>query len=395
MIKVKVNNEYKDVVKIFCGGTLQKEIVKVWSREAQEYVYESSVEYTGTLPIAINANGDALLDYRIYGVSGGVGEPTENLIDASLSEQTIEIKPSTSYAVSRYIDTPGQSASDLRFGVYDENDVLLWSDYLGTWYGENIKVYDNAKYFKITIPNRYLNGVSLVEGARPAGLNTRYPYPENYIPYGYKLPMTIGDGNTSQTVPVYIGENQLDAGEYVSYGEQKMYKRTENLFDKIQYVANYISGKVIGDNGEEFTAEYNGYSTYAIPVAAGETYTLKGTTSKLIGNMNWLSRVYFLNGQKQFVRRSDPFFDDTSYSVYRFTVPNGITYIELQMCTKLTYDDVMLVKGSTAPGSYIPYGLTPTDPPVPLPEIPTIKGETVIDYDGDPKPSQMYVKYRR
>ena len=34
------------------------------------------------------------------------------------------------------------------------------------------------------------------------------------------------------------------------------------------------------------------------------------------------------------------------------------------------------------------------DPPVPLPEIPTIDGTTIIDYDGDPKPSQMYVKYK-
>lgn len=38
--------------------------------------------------------------------------------------------------------------------------------------------------------------------------------------------------------------------------------------------------------------------------------------------------------------------------------------------------------------------LAPTAPPVPLPEIPTIDGTTIIDYDGDPKPSQMYVKYK-
>lgn len=39
--------------------------------------------------------------------------------------------------------------------------------------------------------------------------------------------------------------------------------------------------------------------------------------------------------------------------------------------------------------------LTPTDPPVPLPEIPTIKGKTVIDYDGEPRPKLAYIKYRR
>lgn len=73
MIKTRINNEYKDIIKIFGGSTLHKEITKVWSREANDYVYlaETIVEYTGTLPITINANGDALIDYRIYGASGG------------------------------------------------------------------------------------------------------------------------------------------------------------------------------------------------------------------------------------------------------------------------------------------------------------------------------------
>lgn len=34
------------------------------------------------------------------------------------------------------------------------------------------------------------------------------------------------------------------------------------------------------------------------------------------------------------------------------------------------------------------------NPPVSLPNIPTIDGTTVIDYDGTPKPSQMYIKYK-
>lgn len=133
-------------------------------------------------------------------------------------------------------------------------------------------------------------------------------------------------------------------------------ERTGNLFDVVQYRANYIHGKARDDSGTEFTAEYNGYSTYMVPVVAGETYVLKGTTSKKIDTTNWLSRIYFLNSQKQFVSRSNSFTNFTTDSVYTFTIPDGITYIELQMCTELTYDDVMLVKGSTAPSSYIPYG---------------------------------------
>ena len=53
----------RDIVEVYFGD---KNIFTVWS------------EYTGTLPITITANGDALIDYRIYGADGGVGEPTES-----------------------------------------------------------------------------------------------------------------------------------------------------------------------------------------------------------------------------------------------------------------------------------------------------------------------------
>ena len=42
--------------------------------------------------------------------------------------------------------------------------------------------------------------------------------------------------------------------------------------------------------------------------------------------------------------------------------------------------------------------LTPTDPPVPIPALPTIRGETIIDYNPSTtpavEPEKMYVKYK-
>lgn len=159
--------------------------------------------------------------------------------------------------------------------------------------------------------------------------------------------------------------------------------RTGNLFDVVQYRANYIHGKARDDSGTEFTAEYNGYSTYMVPVVAGETYVLKGTTSKKIDTTNWLSRIYFLNSQKQFVSRSNSFTNFTTDSVYTFTIPDGITYIELQMCTELTYDDVMLVKGS-APLPYEPYGY----------KLPILSNSTVTNiYLGEVQTTRRIKKY--
>lgn len=202
MIKIRINNEYKDVVKIFSGGTLQKEIIKVWSGEAHEYVYESSVEYTGTLPVTISANGDALLDYRIYGASGGVGEPTENLYNKN--DPDIVYSAYMNYAgniiqgsygnevkVSGYIPINGgqtytgtnlmDSGSGNYYAYYDTNKQLLETGLVA-----NNKVFNspiNAAYIRTTLIHRNSEDIAtLVEGSTA---------PTEYIPYGYKLPMIV------------------------------------------------------------------------------------------------------------------------------------------------------------------------------------------------------------
>lgn len=250
-----------DVLLAMSNIPVDDPIAEIWGRGLQGGY--RIIEYTGTLPVTITANGDALLDYRIYGDDGGVGEP-ENLIDAdNPGTQRVELEPNVDYCLCKYTGMlQGGSPSCY---VYDENNNRLFGDYINLWVSYSFTNPSNGAYAIISFDNRAKGKLSFTKGRAD---NNSSLYPANYIPYGYyKLPMTIGDGNTTQSVPVYIGENQLDAGEYVSYGEQKIYRDVD------------------------------------------------GT-------------------------------------------------------------------------------LTPTDPPVPLPEIPTMDGTTVIDYDGDPKPSQMYIKYK-
>lgn len=279
MIKVKVNNEYKDIIKIFCGGTLQKEIIKVWSGEAHEYVYESSVEYTGSLPITINTDGNALLDYRIYGASGGAGEPTE-------SGEPVGYKLPMTVGKKLY-----NAKNDIQGYYIGNNGAIMKWDSDMNYVSDKIPVSPGKKYtlyYPLTVSGNSLSCAFYDDSDDPLRIisvqSTTPPYEKIYhlvAPNGATYfrtsikrnpdsePIALFVEHMDNTpTPVYIGENQLDAGEYVSYEEQKIYR------------------------------------------------------------------------------------------------------------------DV----GGT---------LTPTDPPVPLPEIPTIKGETVIDYDGTPKPSQMYIKYRR
>ena len=477
MIKTRINNEYKDIVKIFGGGTLQKEIIKVWSREAQEYVYESSVEYTGTLPITINANGDVLLDYRIYGTSGGVGEPTENLIDASKPDvqQRVELEPNTDYCLCKYTGQ-GQGGSPSCY-VYDKNDNRLFGDYINVWVSYSFKNPSNGAYAIILFNSHAEGKVSFTKG-RATNNNTLYP--TDYIPYGYKLPMTVQSANlfdrtgeispyyinrageitqiasgqwfvsdfapvqpnTTYTftynstagsdgyhafyndnkepistvhmrtftfttpndakymrftyrgdsfdimlnlgstalpyvpysradTPVYIGDTPLEEDEYVDFEEQKVYKRTENLFNgrgenNYGYYDN-ANGRFIDDEN---------YKHWKFSVEEGDV--IRWTKTGAGWGCYWSKGVY----RGRLWGTNNP-----------FTVPAEVDEITNNFDSSV-WDSAMVTKNQPLPADYVPY-LQPTDPPVSFPDIPSIKGETVIDYDGDPKPSQMYVKYRR
>lgn len=285
--------DLNDVLLAMSNIPVDDPIAEIWGRGLQGG--HKIIEYTGSLPVTINANGDALLDYRIYGADGGVGVATESLFDPNaknvengyinnsvISSIDGAITTNVIWAyVTEYIPVDSntkyimfmnlyRASADSSTGLvfYDENknfissitgciaffEVTYETPKLGM---KRFTTPENCRYIRTSV-DKLATMLMLAAASTP---------PPSYIPYGYKLPMTVSNGDTAQTVPVYIGENQLTENEYVSYGEQKIYRDVD------------------------------------------------GT-------------------------------------------------------------------------------LTPTDPPVSLPEIPTIDGETVIDYDGTPKPSQMYVKYK-
>lgn len=278
-----------DVLLAMSNIPVDDPIAEIWGRQMQGGY--KIIEYTGALPITITANGNALLDYRIYGASGGVGEPTGS--------------------------------------------------------GE---------------------------------------------PAGYKLPMVTSDGTTETATPVYIGDTPLGEDEYVDYSEQAIYKRTENLCPPLsssKWSPGYITvtGTITSPSAirQEKVSDWikvdggNRYCFYDIsgfPAGGENAWVAIGAWDE---NRNWLDR-YSWGG--------------TAISYKTCDLPNDAAYVRLTMRTYGEDDDnLSFTKSSIPPDPYIPY-LKLTDPPVPLPEIPTIKGETVIDYDGDPKPSQMYVKYK-
>lgn len=230
-------------------------------------------ELTGTPPLTFTANGENLLDYRIYGANGGVGEQTENLINP------------VEYTNQRYVDSNGNLGVSSVWVVYyvpviageiytcsgmstelsvayigycdaKKNIIGTVGERIGTS-SQTVTAPANAEYLAISVRYRSAKTPMCVLGST---------VPAQYIPFGYQINAEVGDGVTTTDIPIYIGDTPLAQGEYVDYRAQKVYK--------------YVGGV-----------------------------------------------------------------------------------------------------------------LTPTDPPVALPALPTIDGATIVDFDNTPKPSELYVKY--
>lgn len=198
---------------------------------------------TGTLPMTFRSNGTALVNYHIYGTVEGAGVQTENLcptlsnwvdgyinpagnitsplpITLEKSSDFIEVSPNTLYTFCIIDGFPFIENNPAWRGIayYDVDHAFISrvADYLTENLTNTTPV--NAKYVRLTYRTYgQTNSPMLVEGSTAP--------PETYIPYGYKLPLTVKNSTETKTIDVYIGDSKLGEEEYVDYGEQKIYKR--------------------------------------------------------------------------------------------------------------------------------------------------------------------------
>lgn len=208
------------------------DITDVWFGSTNVYtVWET---YEGTLPATINANGDDMRQYQVYGAAGGVGEPTENILDESTFVKgfytviggMIAIFPDSrnstvyrsfrqSFAPGTYTISFGNNVNLVRVivdGVMSENVVENTSSYTITTQTGDIGF--SMRRTESSQKPWNNNPTMLTEGS------TALPYE----PYGFKLDMVSSDGTTPTTTPIYIGDEPLGKDEYVDYTEQKVYR---------------------------------------------------------------------------------------------------------------------------------------------------------------------------
>lgn len=188
---------------------------------------------TGALPLSFKSKGTPLTDYKLYGTSEGAGVETENLFDINNRQSSegfwnntggfvlqagwygttlIGVEPNTKYSFNPN-STAGASAKHL---FYDENRDMIGYISSGK---QTFTTPDNCVMMRFSYRSSSSN-IMLVKGST---------VPATYIPYGYKLPMTMKSGEESTTTPIYIGDSKLMAEEYVDYESRKVYRDIDGV----------------------------------------------------------------------------------------------------------------------------------------------------------------------
>lgn len=175
---------------------------------------------SGIPPLSFKSDGSALSAWTITGAAGGVGDRTVNLFDADEVMHNFYINDT---------DGTARAAADNDCSYYipvkPETNYYITSipsGRWGAWYDENkqfisgITIYGvkkspaGAKYMRVTV-NRNNNNPDFAENFMVVEGSTA---PENFVPYGYEIPITCG-GTTKN---VYL-DAPLDTGDTVSMSD--------------------------------------------------------------------------------------------------------------------------------------------------------------------------------
>lgn len=233
------------------GGTEVEEVYG--SIDEAEPIYYKPQTITGTSPLTFKGLGQPLTDYLISGNTlqngtpspdmpvdvVGCGVRTENLFDKDNVLENYYLKNGVpiesnvgGYVLSDYIPIASNTATisakvavihytGAHWAVYDENKTfirggLAFDAQLG---GNKVKAVDTsgAAFIRVDYALESLTDCMINTGS------TVLPYE----PYGYKIPVTIG--NT--TIPIYIGSDPLyrigDYADEVDFGNQRIIRRVD------------------------------------------------------------------------------------------------------------------------------------------------------------------------
>lgn len=368
---------WSEILKASKGLHARDSFSEMWGLKVKANKAEwPEITITGTLPLTYTPRAEQTLkNYALYGSASGAGVETENLFDYTTITRgrfmttTGEDGYDSARAHSDYIPVTGGETYYLKNVVnrsvyytavaYTSNKTVLGYVNISSGTADTITLPQNAAYIIINLGYSQRLTASCTLGSTA---------PTAYIPFGYKIPLTnTGENSQSKIYPLYIGDSKLGEEEYADYQEQKVYKRTANLYNDADTEFGGLCIK--DDDGNQVPSQESHYTLNYTSVEPSSTYYLAGTLSTNIAT--W--RVYFYTQNKGWIMRSS----QIQSAVHVFNTPSNCYYIQLQCNITSDTSDWVLVKGSTAPAQYIPY-LQPTDPPAPFPAITAYAGENTL-----------------
>lgn len=272
-------------------------------------------EVEGVPPITFQGIGENLLDYRIDGASGGVGDRTKNFIQNTATTQT---KNGVTFTVNedKSISCNGTASSNAFFKIGDiqlkKNCIMSGCPEGGANNSYVMRLYNNGSVFKtdsgdgVLINSEIQNGYAEIRIAAGYTCDNLTFYPmirlaeiedNTYEPYGYKVPVVVS------------GKNLF------------------NKNDVIEGSLNPYDGKTIIYNNQLHTKNY-------IPVTANDVYIISG--------LDYGIRAHEYNSNHDFIK---------SYVVNNnnsFTVSNNCAYIRAAGSINQFLDTGMINLGSTS-----------------------------------------------
>lgn len=385
-----------DVLLAMSNIPVSDPIAEIWGRGLQGGY--KIIEYTGTLPAVLTGTKAGYLEsYKIYGNTiqngtptpeapvdvAGCGVRTENLFDkdnynliranAETGQNILYGTPTESpYAV--YIPvTGGETYSFYSQSTLESSCFTMATPAIGvsivvnganTFNNTNVRTAPaDAKYLVIFLELSSVTQDKLDFDLATLTIVKSSTPPASYIPYGYKLPIL----SNSTVTNIYLGK-----AETTRRIKKLVLTGSEDIWHK--------------------SATRN-YSWYIFPVSIGTIentpfYCSHGETVTSISDYTY-GKVFCDNTCNLGI------FDSSIDSVaklnaylaaqYAAGTPVTIWYVLKNPETGIVNEPLMKI------GDYADT-LSMEQADV---SIPTIDGDTTIDYDGAPKPSQMYIKYRR
>lgn len=245
------------IVDCYVGETL---VTRAY--QGDKLIFDAYSELSDTLPLTVRSRASQVLEnYTVYGESVQDGTPTpDNPVEVTgLGVRTANLFNKGNpplYPYGYYLNSQGvatKSSSNPHWYITDYIKVNeLTAYYLiditdGRSFGSYTCFYDSNKNFIGSQETRYNRNknVTTPQGcaymcvSRTAPLQTMIimgdEIPDDYIPYGYELPITVTSNGTTTDYPIYIGDSQLmripdtEYADYVDYEKGKIVRRVKKL----------------------------------------------------------------------------------------------------------------------------------------------------------------------